>query len=162
MQVVSFVSKQRIRWNRMGLTPGMSATFGGLSQILDLFKLGRMLSAGEWDEFSPFLLGEPVVDSRSQRITAVMSCEELLLNAYRNQRSGQRPWVSCDCTYRVSSDEHTGFLIIGTGDIGQHFHLISLAVINREDTKAHLVAVRQTRTAVEAAVRSRARRQLRV
>ncbi len=146
----------------MGISPGMSGTYGGLAQILDLFHLGRLLTEGQWDEFKPYLLGDPVMDSSSRRFTAVMSSEEHLLNAYRNERAGQKPWVSCDCTYRVARDEQTGFMIIGTGDLGQHFHLISLAVTNREDTESHLHVVQQTRDAVEAAVRSRARRNLRV
>jgi hypothetical protein len=78
-------------------------------------------------------------------------------------------------------------MLIGTGCVGQHFHLISMAIVNSEvisnpnqdwivstfggsdktsmigqDTAAHLVVWQQTKLAVEAAVESRARRNLRV
>ena len=73
-----------------------------------------------------------------------------------------KTWVSCDATYRVSSDERQGFFVIGTGTLGQHFRLISIALVNREDEAALRVVVRQTFDAVNQVTRERGRRGLRV
>jgi hypothetical protein len=105
---------------------------------------------------------DPLADSVNNRITAVFSTVENLLNPYRLARSGLQQWVSCDMTYRVASDTRQGFMIIGTGDMGQHFKLIAFAIVNKEDLAAHEHVVRQTRDAVNAVVQSYGRRGMRV
>ncbi len=87
---------------------------------------------------------------------------ENLLTPYRLARSGMPQWVSCDMTYRVESDERQGFMIIGAGCMGQHFHLIAFAIVNKEDQQAHEYVIRQTRDAVNAVVQSYGRRGMRV
>jgi hypothetical protein len=92
----------------------------------------------------------------------VFSTVENLLNPYRVARSGLQQWVSCDMTYRVSSDSRQGFMLIGTGDMGQHFKLIAFAIVNKEDFASHEYVVRQTRDAVNAVVQSYGRRRMRI
>ncbi len=98
-----------------------------------------------------------VACSKSGRITAVFSTENNLCNPYRCERTGMPSWVSCDMTYRVASDQRQGFMIIGCGCIGQHFHLTSFAIVNKEDEEAHEHVIRLTRNAVNAAVQARSR-----
>ncbi len=161
-KVLNFVRRQRLCQNLHGIPLELKPTFGGLNRILEQYDLARLVGLGSFTEFQPYLLGKPIADSRYMRITAVFSNEDCLLNAYRNARSGLKCWASCDATYRVSSDERQGFVIIGTGCLGQHFKLISLAVVNKEDQEAMETIVRQTRDAVHKVVRDRAVRRLRV
>ena len=65
-------------------------------------------------------------------------------------------------TSHVASDELQGFMIIGTGDMGQHFQLIAFAIVNKEDQEAHEHVIRLTRNAVNAAVQARGRAGIRI
>ncbi len=55
-----------------------------------------------------------------------------------------------------------GLMVFMTGDIGQHGHIIAVAIINREDEQAHRFAVKQVRNAVNAVTQARGRRGLRI
>jgi hypothetical protein len=67
----NFVKRHRLFANLQGIPGCLKHAFGGLRVMLELYHLAEQLSHGAFTEFTPYLLGEPVLDAASLRITAV-------------------------------------------------------------------------------------------
>ena len=170
-QLQAFIAKQRLslRRNKLSLSAtrplhdmGGLRTFGGIRSRVEPLLFHNLLRKRAINSYNAFVIGEPIIDAVNHRIVISLSSEELLLNAYRNEAAGQRPWFAVDCTFRLSESADIGWMVVGTGDLGQRGFTIGIAIVNHEDQAAHEKALRDIKLAAEAIVRSRARRGLRV
>ena len=102
--------------------------------------------------------GDYVSDSEEQRLVAVLSTDNLMLNPYRAMQFGMPFVLYCDCTYRLMVEGH-GTMLLGVMDLSQKFHVVAYAVVTKEDTAGHAYVMKVVKKGVEDAVARYARAQ---
>ena len=111
-----------------------------------------------FDRHTVYLVGDEYkFDHKEDRIAAVLSTENLLLNGYRQQFFGQPVFICVDTTYRIIVEGH-GLMPIGTVSIDQTLHIIGYAVVSKEDKVAHEWVFRALKTELERIVNDRVKR----
>ena len=151
-QLNEFRNRQRCK-GPTGIPSILMTSYGGLTSILEMYEEAMLVGMDAFCIHSPFLLGPPVCDSKSGKISAVFSTRNCLKNVYRQEQSGLPSLLVVDCTYRLMTTKNQGLMIMGTVDVAQHFHLIAFAVVNHEDTQCHRHMIGQVRTALNRVIR---------
>lgn len=98
----------------------------------------------------------PIRKKARGNICVIFSCENLLLNAIRQQHSGFPAFLCCDFTHRLVFEKYN-VLVMGTVDPAQHFHAIAYAMTSHEDEATHERVFTAVRDEVNAIVAERAR-----
>ena len=97
------------------------------------------------------VVGETIVDTLRQRVAAVFSTLNLLLNGFRACTVGRPLQILHDATYRLVTEGHATFLV-GVMAPNQVFHIVAYALVSNEDQEALCHCFRQIKAGVEAAV----------
>lgn len=130
-------------------------TYGGLIGCIQLFKKSSILRFDAFTHNTVYLCGdEYVVDEASGRVAIVLSTENLLLNAYRQQCTGQGVVIAMDTSYRYMNEGY-GVLPIKVVDFSQTGHTVAYAIVSYEDEEAQTQVLRMLKKEVESVVRSR-------
>ena len=158
-KITSFQKRERQRGDGVDLPAGMRGTYGGMSTMLTFTSREDLLQLTDFTPNTAWLLSPAQVDAANQRIVAVYSTDNLLLNAYRSAASGLPCVVCIDCTYRLTA-EGPGCMVIGTVSADQRWHTIAYALVNKEDTEAHSYVLASTKKAVELVVAEHSRASL--
>ena len=125
-----------------------------MSTYLESIRKDVLVAADQFNEHAIYVLGEPVVVPEESRVTVALSCENLLLNAYRQADFGLPSYLCVDTTHRLVREGHC-CMAVGTMSITQHFHIVGYGICSHEDIRAHEHVLRAIRDAVNAVVADR-------
>ena len=126
---------------------GGRGKWGGIFTFINTIRREHLEQAGLFHEHSTHVLGLPVIDPPTQRITLVVSTLNMLLNAYRQIASGFPPFVAVDATCRVVIEGHC-FMPVCTSSGSIKCHIIAYAVCNNEDKASHYTVIKTVYDAV--------------
>lgn len=133
---------------------GDGSTWGDAVETIESFKRENI---PDFDEHSVFLLGDKyLADDRSYLLIGAFSTENLLLNAFRQSRTGQDLFIAIDTSYRYTP-EKIGLMPIKTMSLAQEGKTIAYGVVSKEDGAAHEFILDNVKSAVEEVVHSRRR-----
>ena len=105
-----------------------------------------------------YVCGTPIIDSEKETVSIAYSTENLLLNAYRQEKFGFPSLVQIDCTHRLVLEGHA-CMLFGTVDAAQKFHYIGYGICDKEDEAAHMHVFRCLKLEAERIVKERTERQ---
>ena len=113
-------------------------TFEGLDRKLRSYKKSLLFQEDDYDEDTFFLCGEHICDGTEgkERIAALFSTDNLLLNMYRWWCTGYDLTFSVDTSYRYMVQGY-GLLPIRVVDFSQTSHVVAYGLISKEDIRAH-------------------------
>lgn len=140
----------RLRTKELALEPGQAETWGGLHSMCLRYKKSAIVN---FNEHSTYLLGLQSC-SESKKIIAVISTENLLLNAYRQRFWGQPVAFACDASYRVTR-EGNGIYPVVTISLGQKTKTIAYAIISNKKHQMQKFIFSSIKEEVEKIVRAR-------
>ena len=160
-QVKNHVKRMRLSIAQEALGVGGRGTYGGLSEWAEKLEKDYLVAQGTFDEHAVYLLAPPVIDALTHRVVVALSTENLLLNAYRQAKSGLPSYIMVDTTHRLIVEGHN-CMLVGTTDAAQHFHIIGYGICSHEDLFAHEVVLSAIREQVNAVVLDRQERQVRI
>lgn len=128
-------------------------TFEGLDRKLDSFKKINILLDEAYDEDTFFLCGDYKCDGTEgkERIAAMFSTDNLLLNMYRWWCTGYDLTFSVDTSYRYMV-QGFGLLPIRVLDFSQTSHVVGYGLLNKEDIRAHAFLFYQLKVECERVV----------
>jgi hypothetical protein len=139
---------------------------GTLCAICEQLRKVNIIAKGEFNEHSTFLLGDRYVvrgdpgdrDNPTFLFVAVLSTEELLLNARRQTLTGQPGRLYVDCSYRYTNVKNVGYLTVKVVSPDQVGHTVAYAILNKEDTLIHKFVFAVVKKEVEFVVNDRIRK----
>lgn len=113
-------------------------TYEGLDRKLRSYTRELLELQDDFDENTYFLCGSHVCDGTegNQRIAALFSSGNSLMNIYRFQCTGYDLSFSIDTSYRYTVQGY-GLLPIKVVDLSQTGHTVAYGLVNKEDTMAH-------------------------
>lgn len=101
---------------------------------------------------TPFLCANKYhADSIEKQIYGAISTENLLLNAYRQFKTGQDFFIGLDTSYQYCTDK-AGLLPIMVCSLNQVGHVVAYGVLTNEDKNAQNYILRNVKEAVEGVV----------
>jgi hypothetical protein len=121
-----------------------AATWGAMYTALQSYERDRITN---FDHHSVFLLGVDF-DPDTNRLVAILSTENLLLNAYRQRHWGFPIFFNGDSSWRYTK-ERIGLYPILTTNIGQNGKTIAYALISHETREVKEFIFRIVREGVE-------------
>ena len=150
-----FVSRERAKLRGAALPSDAHNTFGGINQLLTALKNAPSMPG--FNSHTPYVLGDFSCDSAAEKVVAAVSTEELLLNAFRQDRCsmGGRAYIMVDTTHRLVTHGHC-MMPIGTMTPSQNFRIIAYGICDTEDEAAHTQVIKQVYEAVHHVVQARA------
>ena len=154
-QVEHYVKIERRQAKSKEMPTSLRGRYGGLVHYLNGRSKGALEEAGQFNEHVPYVLGQAVVVPEECRVTAAISTENLLLNAYRQARSGMPSFLAVDTTHRLIKEGHC-CMPVGTVSLDQKFHIIGYGICSHKDIKAHEYVLHQIRSEVNRVVNDRA------
>ena len=101
-----------------------------------------------------FILDEGPDDS-APAVVAVFSTEELLLNLYRQNTTGQDIHIQMDASYRYTTSRNCGYIPVKVSSLTQSGRTVAYAVVTKEDSDVHAFIVESVVTSLEAVVNRR-------
>jgi hypothetical protein len=121
-----------------GLDP---RTYEGLNRKFESCRKEELLAgegAGEFDENTFFLCGKHqcIATEGHERVAAMFSTENLLLNIYRIMCTGVDLTFAVDTSYRYTIQGY-GLMPIKIVDLSQRAHAVGYGMVSREDVRAH-------------------------
>jgi hypothetical protein len=138
----------RLRSN--GLSEGQPRNWGGIQVVCDSFKKENI---AEFNEHSVYLLGLRC-DAASETLVAVLSTENLLLNAYRQQFWGNPIFFAADASYRLTQEKYGVYPVITT-NLAQQTKTIAYGIISSENHQAQTIIYSSIKKELELIVNSR-------
>ena len=114
---------------KLNVTP--AGSWGGLSASFDTYRRERIPS---FAEHSVYLLGI-LCNPEEETLVAVLSSENLLLNAHRQQFWGLPMFFACDASYCLTL-EKIGVYPVVTTNLGMETNTIAYGVISHEHHNA--------------------------
>ncbi len=132
-------------------------TYGALAETLEGFRK-KNLPSNSFTDRTTYLVGDRFfVDSEARRHWAVLSTEDMLLNAYRQLCTGQDMYIGVDTSYRLTVE---GFALMPIMVVSpnQQGHRIAYACVSNEDEEMHVAVFRALRDGVEDVVNNRIER----
>jgi hypothetical protein len=127
-------------------------TYGAVLKTLEMYDR-KNIDEEDFTEHSTFIL-DKVVDVNKRTVVAVLSTENLLLNAYRQRFFSQPLFFACDISYRYMK-EGWGIYPIITVNLSQQSKTIAYGFLSKEHTDAQDFIFRTLRTGVENIVNKR-------
>ena len=120
-----------LRNKSVGLINGQGNNWGGIAAVLESYKKENIFN---FTQHSMYLLG---IDCRPEdnSLVAVLTTENLLLNAYRQQFWGNPIFFAADASYRLTQEGNGVFPVITT-NLAQQTKTIAYGVISHEHHKA--------------------------
>ena len=94
-------------------------------------------------------------DDSAPAVVAVFSTEELLLNLYRQNTTGQDIHIQMDASYRYTTSRNCGYIPVKVSSLTQSGRTVAYAVVTKEDSDVHAFLVESVVTSLEAVVNRR-------
>jgi hypothetical protein len=140
--------QQRQRSKATGLAHGQAESWGGIRAVAERYQK-RLIP--NFTEHSTYLIGIRC-DSGTALLIAVLSTENLLLNAYRQSFWGQPLFFASDASYRLTREGY-GLIPVHTVTIEQKTKTIAYAIVSNEDHKTQHFIFRVVKDEIERVVR---------
>lgn len=157
-QVKKWYNRHKRKAANLHLHESAAGTYGALAATLEQYKKSVLQSTGDFTEHTTYLVADQyVVDSEHKRHLAVLSTENLLLNAYRQFCCGQDIFLAIDTSYRYTVEGY-GMMPIMVVSMQQVGHRVAYAVVSHEDEQIHEEVFRILKHGVEEVVNSRVKK----
>ncbi len=138
-------------------SPISTETWGSITSTLYKYRKEN-LNAEAFNEHTTYLIGDEILqDAGKEELCAVLSTENLLLNAYRQSFFGQPTFFSLDTSYRYTHEKH-GLLPVVTvaPTVTPSRHYIAYAILAKENQAHQEFALTVIKKEVERIVNERA------
>jgi len=161
-QLTSLLMRQRKKNRTSHLEPGIDPlSFGAMCSTLDLLKLETVKSANDFNKHSVFLCDTDTVDyiadddEEKPQITAVVSTENLLLNAFRAKQQGWPLNFHMDASHRYHRDDWLFLMPVTVTSLNQQGHVVAYALVTSDDADTNEFVLRAIKRNVERVVREK-------
>lgn len=158
-QLAGLVKRLKKEKEELLVPAGQQGTFGGVRQFIEMHTKDALQAKGTFGIHTVYVCGEAIVDAANQEICIAYSCENLLLNAYRQCLFGVPSICQVDTTHRLVLEGHNNMLF-GCVDVAQHFHIIGYGLCAKEDTTSHEYVASCLKAEIEILVEQRRKGQL--
>jgi hypothetical protein len=146
-QVKTFQTHQKKKMHAGHLSFGVNAnSYGAVVTTLDQLQLNVVAAAGaNFTKHSAFLVTSPDEDyiaiddpdeEEDNRIVAVISTENLLLNAFRASQQGGPISLHVDASHRYHCNDWLFYLPVSVTSMNQSCHIVAYALTSSEDADA--------------------------
>jgi len=141
-------------------------SLGALHKLLHSLKRDTKLNNKKFNENETFLLGGDFTSgddldhvdkngNQTFKFAAVLSTEEFLLNAVRQEMTGQPGTLFVDSSHRHTDAKNVACLTLKVVSPDQEGHVVAYAVVNSGNQSTHEFVFAVTKKEVEAAMRRR-------
>jgi hypothetical protein len=160
--------RTKYRQNREGLPSGVAYNSrAAVEAILQLYLYSTVSQKTDFTDDKAFLcqnlFGESYLlddgdDDSVPRVVAVFATEELLLNLFRQFKSGQGTHVQLDASYRYTTESKLGYIPVKVASLTQTGRSVAKAVVTREDSEVHAFITESVKASMERVLNQRCRR----
>lgn len=159
-QLESLLYRQRSKHTSIHLDRGQSlVSFGALCTTLDLMKLEDVRGSTGFNQHKIFLCS--LTDSQhyiaehnedNTRVVAVLSSENLLLNAFRASQQGWPMNFHIDASHRYDKSDWLFYIPLTVTSLNQQAHVVAYGLVTADDADTNEYILRATKRHVERVV----------
>lgn len=142
------------KYLKQGLKHSRIGTYGALTEVLESLKKTKIPTA-KFTDHTVYLVGDRFhLNIEERKYCAVLSTENLLLNAYRQLCYGNDMFFSIDTSFRYTVE---GFALMPVFVIAPTMegHRVGYALVAKDDTETHYQALQLLKEGVEEVVNDR-------
>ena len=135
-KVRTYFCALKLQYAKSHLNESVSGTYGALAETSNQMKR-EFVGAADFNDHTVYLLGNRYfVDSDNKRFYAVLSTDNLLLNAYRQTCMGQDMFIAIDTSYRYTIGGYA-LMPVYTVSPNQKGKRLCYAIVSNKDKYAH-------------------------
>ena len=134
----------RIRNPRLHCGPAPASTWGGIASAFEMYKREVITN---FNTHSVYLVALDI-NAESNSLVAILSTENMILNAYRQRFWGNPIFFAADASYRLTQEKNGVYPVITT-NLAMETKTIAYGIISHEHHKAQRFILQSIKSEVE-------------